>query len=1135
MRQQIKFVSSILLLFFLFGVGLSGMTIVQANAPLPFSESFTGFTGIGFAPTPAAGQLDSDFWRVTGLSDGAGSFGGTHTTGDFARGTSTGGVATGGVYAFDVGGGNISLGIQPGGADFTPGTITLRIMNTTGSTITNLDVSYTIWYLNDQARANSLNFAHSADDVTYTSVAALDFTTPEVADVLDWQSTVRSTTLTGLTIANGSTYYLQWQGDDVSGSGNRDEYGIDDVQVSVPVGDTLPVVSSTVPADNAIGVVTTSDLTINFSESVNVTDPWFDINCTISGNHTATVTGTSPTNSYLLNPTTDLVNDDICFVTIYASQVTDVDGTPDNMMANYLWDFQVVSAGFGACGDEATPVHALQGNSFSTPLAGYTGIIIEGIVIGDYQGTTGLSGFYVQEEDADVDGLAATSEGVFVYDNTFGVPVVAGDLVRVQGNPNEAFGQTELNGLTNLTVCSSGNSLPAAATVVMPVASLNEFEQVEGMRVVIPQALTAIEVFNLGRFGEVRLAANGRVYQYTHLNAPNIAGNAAYQTAVISRTIILDDGSNVQNPDPVIYPDPGLSPANPLRDGDSITGLIGVMGYGFGNYRIQPTGSISFTTSNPRAAAPINLGGTVTVASFNVLNYFNGNGLGGGFPTPRGAHSLAEFTRQRNKTIAAIAAMDADVVGLIEIENDATPNSAIEDLVSGLNAATSPGMYAFIDTGVIGTDEIRVAIIYQPGRVTPVGSFATDITGAFAARNRPPLAQTFSVNATSEIFTVVVNHLKSKGSDCDSGTANDPDNVFPDDPDTFDGQGNCNLTRVIAVNQLTSWLATDPTGSGDPDFLVLGDLNAYRLEDPIAAFLGANYTNLLESFIGVNAYSYVFQGQSGYLDHALSSVSLTGQVANAVEWHINSDEAPDFDYNDNICDSGESCPAALNQPSLYSADAYRSADHDPVMVSLYAYDFGDLPMSYGTAWHTEGGALRLGTNWTADRTFGDDTDNSSDDGIERLGSGWVPGATVTLRATVTRVSGSGGGWLSCWMDWDGDGVFAAAAERAINTAVTEGINDINLTIPGSAPGLANLEARCRLYDSATEPFAPLVATPTGAGTGGEVEDYNWSFSPTAITLQEIEVVGAAAAPIILSLVVILLGMGSVWVLRRRMQ
>jgi len=197
------------------------------------TENFSGFDGSGFAPTPAAGQLNSNAWRVTGMSDGDGTFGGTHDSGDFARGQSTGEVTTGGVYSFDAGGGVTVLGVQPAGSDFAPGTITVQLLNNTGGTITELEVSYDIYVYNDQGRSSSFNFAHSADDITYTSIPAIDYTTPEVADGTPaWVSVARSTTITGINISAGETYFLQWQSDDVGGSGSRDEFGLTNLSIT---------------------------------------------------------------------------------------------------------------------------------------------------------------------------------------------------------------------------------------------------------------------------------------------------------------------------------------------------------------------------------------------------------------------------------------------------------------------------------------------------------------------------------------------------------------------------------------------------------------------------------------------------------------------------------------------------------------------------------------------------------------------------------------------------------------------------------------------------------------------------------------------------------------------------------------
>lgn len=886
-------------------------------------------------------------------------------------------------------------------------------------------------------------------------------------------------------------------------------------------GDHSPAVSSTTPTDGATGVVLNTDITLNFSEAVTLDTGWYNIACGTSGTHTAVVTG-GPQN-WTLNPDVDFVNNETCTVTLTAGAVHDVDSNdpPDTMGTNYVFSFVTTDGGFGSCDDDAeTRIHTIQGAGLTSPVVGSTPVI-EGIVTADYQDTaTLMGGFFIQEEDADADGNNATSEGIYVFNSALAVSV--GDLVRLQGTVVEftsgAITFTEISPVSTLTICSNGNPLPAAIPLTLPVASVNDLEAYEGMRVSLAQTLYVTEHFTLGRYGEVRLSANDIQYQFTHSNLPSVAGYATFLTDFARSTITLDDANTQQNKDPIVHPSPGLTALNTLRIGDTVTGLTGILDHRFDLYRIQPTGVVPFTTSNPRPAAPDNVGGTIWVASFNVLNYFSTLDLGPDICGPagnqecRGADSASEFTRQRDKIVAAIIALDADVIGLMEMENHIS-DAALDDLISGLNAVAGAGTYVKISEFPLGTDAIKVALIYRPARVTPVGVPLVDNNAVF---DRPPLSHLFQVNNTGEQFNVIVNHFKSKGCGGAAGA----------DQDQFDGQGCFNDRRTQQATQLLSFISSVVVTTGDSDVLILGDLNAYALENPITTLTGGGMTNLLSSYLGTNTFSYIFGGQAGYLDHALASASLTSQVTGVTHWGINGDEPISLDYNEEFKSPGQ-------VSSLYNADPFRSSDHSPVLVGIYPYDFTDLPGSYGTAWHTEGGALRLGTNWTADRTFGDDTDNSSDDGIERLGSGWVPGATVTLRATVTRVSGSGGGWLSCWMDWDGDGVFAAAAERAINTAVTEGINDINLTIPGSAPGLANLEARCRLYDSATEPFAPLVATPTGAGTGGEVEDYNWSFSPTAITLQEIEVVGAAAAPVAFLLAVILLGGGSAWMLRRR--
>jgi hypothetical protein len=574
-------------------------------------------------------------------------------------------------------------------------------------------------------------------------------------------------------------------------------------------------------------------------------------------------------------------------------------------------------------GGDRKAIHEIQGAGASSPLVGQN-VVVEAVVVGDFQGSAGLRGFYVQEEEHEADGDPLTSEGLFVYDGGTGSDVRVGDRVRVSGQVREFNGLTELAGTLQVTVLASDQPLPGMSLIALPLPAGDFLERYEGMRVFLPQELTVSEVYNLGRFGEVLLSSGGRLMIPTNVVVPGDEARAMQAANDLNR-ILLDDGRSAQNPDPIRYPAPELSAFNSLRVGDRVTGISGVLDYSAGSYRVQPLVTPDFVAANPRPSEPAALEGQLRVASFNVLNYFNGDGQGGGFPTSRGADSAEEFQRQRAKLIAAILASKADIVGLMEIENDGYgEHSAIADLVAGLNAALPRGQrFNYVNPGVerLGGDEIAVGLIYRRDRVLP-HKMAKILDSSVDARfddskNRPALAQTFRQRQSGERLTVAVNHLKSKGSAC--GDA---------DPDTGDGQGNCNLTRALAAQALVDWLAKDPTRSKDPDVLIIGDLNAYAQEDPISLIRAAGYVDLVARHAGKgNGYSYVFSGQSGYLDHALASPSLARQVRGAVEWHINADEPRVLDYNLEF-------KSERQRGLLYSAEPYRASDHDPLVVGV---------------------------------------------------------------------------------------------------------------------------------------------------------------------------------------------------------
>jgi predicted extracellular nuclease len=576
-----------------------------------------------------------------------------------------------------------------------------------------------------------------------------------------------------------------------------------------------------------------------------------------------------------------------------------------------------------------TPIPLIQGNGASSPLLGQN-LTTLGVVT-----RVNNNGFFIQDEVGDGD--TATSDGIFVF--TGGTPpaaAAAGNLVRVTGTVAEyatgtgadaiARPVTEITGPT-VTLVSGGHTI-APTVITLPEAVEGELERYEGMLVTIDTPLAASQNFFQGRYGQVTLSAGGRLEKPSNRYPANSAEAASMADDNARRRILLDDGTSIQNPNPTPY----LGADNTLRAGDTIPAITGVIDYGLAtnftdglsDYKIHPTAAVVFSRANPRPVAPSAVGGNIRVGSFNVLNYFttlDAAGSAGCLPSGtrsdcRGADSAAEFTRQQDKIVRAIAALDADAVGLMEIENNG--NAAVQSLVNALNAFVGAGSYAAVNlpAGGTGTDAIRVAMIYKPGKLT-LGSAALSDTNPI--HNRPPLAQTF-VAANGEKFTVVVNHFKSKGSCPTAGDVN---------ADQGDGQGCWNALRTAQAQALRGFVTTLQASAADSDVIVIGDLNAYGKEDPILDLTDNGYVDQVARFDSFG-YSYVFDGEAGYLDHALATPSLGAQVTGAAHWRINADEPSIIDYNLEF----KQPACATCGPDYYSNTVYRSSDHDPVLVGL---------------------------------------------------------------------------------------------------------------------------------------------------------------------------------------------------------
>lgn len=642
-----------------------------------------------------------------------------------------------------------------------------------------------------------------------------------------------------------------------------------------------------------------------------------DVTVISSANFEVSINAAGPFSNILTIPQADAVIGKLMYVRyvplVVGSHLGNISHTSDSISA-------IISLQGTSDVTNSTPIYVIQGVGAASTYDGLT-VTTEGVVVGDFQETNQLKGFYIQDTIGDAN--SSSSDGIFVYNTTF--PVKTGDYIRLTGEVDEFNTLTEIKNVTSLTTLLTGKTIPSTI-IKLPISQSADLEKYEGMLVNFTDTLTVTENYNLGRFGELTLSSQGRIINPTNFIDPNdnpssgtnsngtsnVAAIINQQTNNLNRSILLDDGSALQNPATVPYID---SINNTLRAGTTVSNLVGIVDFAFNYYRIQPTITPSFNYAL-RPTAPTVGNANIKVASFNVLNYFNGDGLGGGFPTERGATTMSEFTRQRTKIIEALKQMNADVVGLMEMENDGDdPYSAIADLVNGLNTAIGAVTYDYIldpkaSNGNLGTDAIKQAIIYKISTLNPYGAAVADTNSAYSVNGyaRHPLAQTFTVVENGEKFSIIVNHFKSKSCGNAAGV----------DLDQNDGQACYNDSRKKQAAQLLNFLAQVKTKSADNDVILLGDFNAYEEEDPIDILRAGGLTNLI-----TNNYSFVFNGNAGSLDHALVTPELTAKVTGAEKWHLNADEPRIKNYNQEF-----------NPAYVYSADAFRSSDHDPVIVGL---------------------------------------------------------------------------------------------------------------------------------------------------------------------------------------------------------
>ena len=581
-------------------------------------------------------------------------------------------------------------------------------------------------------------------------------------------------------------------------------------------------------------------------------------------------------------------------------------------------------------------IYEIQGSAAASTLAGQI-VTTTGVV-------TKLlnNGFFLQDPTGD--GNPATSDGILVFTSTAPpAAAVVGNLVQVTGTVIEfstgSSTLTEIRTVTAVTFLGSAQAI-LPTLVTLPLVAGDSLERFEGMLVRIDGALTVQQNFFQARFGQLTLGAGGRHETPTNRHRPGPQAAALADLQARGR-LLLDDGSSLQNTNPTAY----QFGAGVPRAGDLVNNLVGVLDYGPatatasgpGLYRLQPTEAPAFAVANMRMALPPSAGGNVLLGSMNVLNFFTtfvdgttasgqtgqgctlGNSSSAG--NCRGANGLAEFQRQRAKIVVALAGMNADAVGLMEVQNNG--NVAAQNLVDALNARIGANTYAVVPSPAqgTGTDAIRVAMIYKPARLTLVGASVSDPD---RINNRPPLAQIFAA-ANGEKFALVVNHLKSKGSCPSTSDSNAAGNL-----DSGDGQGCWNALRLLQARRLRTFVAQVQSTGGTNDVLLIGDFNAYAQEDPILELTGSGYIDQSSRF-ETFGYSYVFDGAAGRLDHAIATATLSPKVVGTVHWHIDADEGLAQDYNLEF--KQPACTTCAPDP-FDGTVPFRASDHDPVLVGL---------------------------------------------------------------------------------------------------------------------------------------------------------------------------------------------------------
>lgn len=712
---------------------------------------------------------------------------------------------------------------------------------------------------------NGMCFSYENHGDNYNEPLALDSDCQNYADATDGTGRLNTQLQSfGFAIPNGSSVDLLIT---ATFNGAKEEFAVDQLQISgdLVATDNPPAVSATTPSNAAVDVAVDSDVSIIFSENIDATAGAVTMVC---GGDNVSFSGLPASNvsQLTLNPSSDFAQGVTCQVTVVASQVTDLDGTPNNMSSDYQFSFTTVQP------IPVVEIFEIQGSALASPYVGSTVTTNNNIVT-----ALDTNGFFMQTPDSRDDGNVNTSNGIFVYTGSSpSVQVAEGDDVSVTGEVAEFYDSTQIGFGSSITINSSGNALPTAITfdntfpptdpqtaICSTDLETAKFECMEGMLMSIPQGFisSAFAAYSGANAADLLVkAGSDRAFREQGIEYPGGGGS-----------IPTFDG----NPELMQVDIDGLTlPLATYTAGSEIS-IQGILGYDFGEYEIWPK-TLTVINENVLPNAVANAGNDeITLSSLNLYNLYNdvddSDSEFEDIPsTQEYQDHLAKLSHYIINTLQAPM-----ILAVQEVENINTLNALVSKINTDSGIVYQASLIEGNDRG--GKD---VAFIYRDNvTITEIVQHGKDAIFSFdnsLLHDRPPLqlsAQVTAANGLTVELNLLAVHLRSR-SNIDDAT---------------DGE-RVRQKRLAQANAVADMISTIQGNNPNEAVLVLGDFNAFQFTDgyvdvsgQIAGtaveaentlwsaplFAASPLTQAVQYLTANRQYSYIYGGSAQVLDNAM--------------------------------------------------------------------------------------------------------------------------------------------------------------------------------------------------------------------------------------------------------------------------